>query len=160
VNRWRKRRQQEVRHGTLPFSDFVDSIQSGLVTGGATQFSSLPEVPPRGVRRLMELDGETVPRFNPPGYGGWATPHARPRSSPVVRVGPALARPRPLPSPLQAHLNRASWRAFNRLQARPQDRLCVRRLQRKQVLFARRVAGRRGSAPGPYHRNMWSSWSC
>lgn len=37
---------------------------------------------------------------------------------------------------------------------------CVRRKERKSVLFAEGVAGRRGSAPGPYRRNVFSSYRC
>lgn len=37
---------------------------------------------------------------------------------------------------------------------------CVRRKQRREVLFSLRVAGRRGSAPGPYRRTPDSYYTC
>lgn len=37
---------------------------------------------------------------------------------------------------------------------------CLRRRRRREVLFALKRAGRRGSAPGPYRRTKFSSYSC
>lgn len=41
-----------------------------------------------------------------------------------------------------------------------QVRYCIQRGMRREVLFARGVAGRRGSAPGPYRRKESSNWRC
>lgn len=40
------------------------------------------------------------------------------------------------------------------------SKVCVSRVERKQVLFAKGKAGRRGSAPGPYVRKVSSNWRC
>lgn len=41
-----------------------------------------------------------------------------------------------------------------------QMKFCVQRKERREVLFAKRVAGRRGGSPGPYKRREWSNWRC
>lgn len=38
--------------------------------------------------------------------------------------------------------------------------VCMRRRERREVLWARGLAGRSGSAPGPYRRGPDSAWSC
>lgn len=38
--------------------------------------------------------------------------------------------------------------------------VCRTRAARREVLFARKVAGRRGSAPGPYRRTLDSQVRC
>lgn len=54
------------------------------------------------------------------------------------------------------------WRFWGSLSVRVPERVkfCVQRKERREVLFARRVAGRRGTAPGPYRRSPKSQWSC
>jgi len=165
---FRRRRAQPVSLGTgwVPDTSSADSHADYLNTTGATQFSSLPQVPRSGVRRLLDLaevgsDRWILDRVR--GKGGDQAPlDGFRRRSPVVRVGPSFYRPRFVTSrPLQA-IRRADWRAFQKLQVRrpSRDMMCVRRLQRKQVLFAKKVAGRRGGSPGPYRRNQFSNWSC
>lgn len=155
-------RAQRVRLRPQTFSDSADSHADVFLTSGAT-IPSLPEVPRGGVRRLLDFDEpeKSLLSQNWPGYGA-GEPHVSLRRPAVVRVGRAPGRStRPIPL-LQALRRADSWRAFRQLRvAQPgRDALCVRRLQRKQVLFAKGVAGRSGSAPGPYRRNQFSSWSC
>lgn len=117
------------------------------------------------VHRLLTLDSVSDGDWSTGrGYGG------RPES-PIktlrrafprvfVRASAGVSRQ---PNPLQAQRRRAlDWRAFNALRvAVPQRvRFCIQRKSRREVLFAFRVAGRRGSAPGPYRRRVESSWSC
>lgn len=54
----------------------------------------------------------------------------------------------------------ASWREFNRLRLDPRTATCVRRHTRREVLFAKRIAGRGGGRHGPYRRTLNSQWSC
>lgn len=160
----RRFRPQPVTRISRVFSDSADSHADDLFTAGAT-FPSLPSSVPRGgVRRLLDLDS-TEDKFLPSWGKGATSPFASPQSvrrrSPVVRVVAGVPRGRSPITPLQAKRRHAlSMLSFQRLQANPRERLCVRRLQRKQVLFAKRVAGRRGGSPGPYRRNYLSSWSC
>lgn len=39
-------------------------------------------------------------------------------------------------------------------------RFCLRRKERREVLFAKRKVGYRGSSPGPYRRTANSQWRC
>lgn len=166
--RRRRRRAQAVSYGTsrVPAINAADSIAANYQTGGAT-FPSLPEhlVPPGGVRRLFEFDDQRSDSLiirSVGGKGGGPAPFDRPRRSPIVSVVVGPARRQTPFTPLQAHRARASWREFRKLRFPQPGRepVCVRRLRRKQVLFARGIAGRSGGSPGPYRRNAFSSWSC
>lgn len=70
-------------------------------------------------------------------------------ASPVVRVGPS-------PRPLQA------FRGFNvlRFPAPGKVLACVRRRMRREVMFAKQIAGRRGLGTGGVRRTADSAWSC
>lgn len=54
----------------------------------------------------------------------------------------------------------ASWREFNVLRADPRQSFCVRRAVRRNVLFARGVAGRRGLGRHGVRRSVSSAWRC
>lgn len=135
---------------------------------GGEPYSALPSpggAPRPSVHRLFDLDRIGSGSFTDfsPGYGGRLESPMQvlrrvlrsPVASAVVRVG----RP-PVRSVASQRRSALSWRAFNALQDNPRSRVCVRRLQRKQVLFAKKVAGRRGGSPGPYRRNLYSQWGC
>lgn len=47
-----------------------------------------------------------------------------------------------------------------KMRAPARVRFCVQRKSRKEVLFAKGVAGRRGRSPGPYRRKQSSYYSC
>lgn len=126
-------------------------------------FSALPSVPRvPSVHRLFDLDRIASKSSYGTGYGGRPeSPIKSLRSvfrSPVVNVGVRIGRP-PLTPASQKRIAE-SWRAFNVLQFNPRTSVCVRRVQRRQVLFAKGVAGYRGRSPGPYRRTADSSWRC
>lgn len=56
----------------------------------------------------------------------------------------------------------SSWKGLRRLElnAPSRVRFCVARKQRREVLFAWRKVGFRGSSPGPYRRYGSSQWRC
>lgn len=132
---------------------------------GSTAGQDVPRVPE--VHRLYSLfDSESDREIFARGKGGELAPFGRPRrvlGSPVL-AGPRIARQLRPYSPPASQIRRIndSWREFGRLRiaAPSRVRFCVQRLQRKQVLFARGIAGRRGSAPGPYRRTENSNWRC
>lgn len=153
------RRSQPVATAAVAFNDSTDSHVEPYSIAGEASFPSTRSVPRDGVRRLSWVDlVESIPSVSKPGYGA-GQPHdylvRRRRRLPVpVRVPP-------VPHPF-ARQRAASWQAFRLLKVRVPSRVrfCVQRHQRKQVLFARGVAGRRGSAPGPYRRTENSQWRC
>lgn len=134
---------------------------------GGEPFTALPEVPPvrSNVHRLFDLDRIGSRSFGDfsPGYGGRLESPMQalrrvvrsPVTSAAVRVGRSPVRP-----PVSPQARATWWRAFNALKVDRRVPFCVRRLQRKQVLFALKVAGRRGGSPGPYRRRADSQWSC
>lgn len=118
--------------------------------GGRTQIllsRPIRRMPPptEGIRRIREIVQAPL-----------AVPsHRLVLSPPTTRVvyGPKPSLPLP-PS------RRTQFLGLNRLLANPRVTMCVRRKQRREVLFAMRRAGFSGSAPGPYRRTNNSSWSC
>lgn len=162
--RFRKNRPQPVRHHPMAFTDVADSHATDLSTWGAAITPAKRSLPPGGVRRLLELDAYGQPeRIFWAGYGA-AQPHVSPQSA-VRRsvVLPVFRSAKPL-SPLQAQQRNASWRAFNVLQIQAPRRVafCVRRKQRREVLHAYGIAGRRGlvGRGGGYRRTADSHWRC
>lgn len=137
---------------------------AGELINGSTVYAvpRAPEV--RRLDRLLRLD-DLSRGLLLGGMGAVRGPHASLQSfrrGPVavtarVRVGPPV---RPPASQSDIRRLNASWSEFRRLQADPRTRMCVRRRVRKSVLFAKHIAGRRGSAPGPYRRTQDSQWSC
>lgn len=69
-------------------------------------------------------------------------------------------RPGRRPGRVTPRARRLFWTSLNRLQLSPQTRVCVQRKQRRNVLFARGVAGRRGLGRHGVRRSIHSSWSC
>lgn len=172
------RRRRSVSVGPRPFSDSApDTSDASLGTWGAPQFfGATGQVPPGrfSVHRLLQLDTYGRPEsrleLSLLGVKGARAPFASPRRSPAVRLGSRapVARRASLAPPAHAsqfRFPRRSWSSFNAVTFREprKEVICVRRSARRGVLFARGVAGRRGSAPGrnsSYHRNQFSSWSC
>lgn len=162
MNRWRRRRVQSVTYGAKPFIDSTDSIVDPIPQAGAP-FPALTELPRRGVRRLLEWDEFGSTRDWPRGMGGGPAPHASPRARQVVRVvraGPLVVRA-PV-TPLQARRRKADWLAFRQLRitAPGSVAFCVRRKVRREVMFAKQIAGRRGLGRGGVRRSESSNWSC
>lgn len=162
----RFRRSQLPRHQGMPFTDVGDSHTDSVSNlGRGSVLPANPQVAPRSlVRRLLDLDSFGNPeRIFWSGYGA-DQPHVSPRSA-VRRsvVAPVFRAARPV-TPLQAKQRQLSWLAFNRLQVQAPRRVafCVRRQQRKEVLHALGIAGRRGlvGRGGSYHRTSNSSWRC
>lgn len=107
---------------------------------------------PRDELRLS-LDAFEVPAVGVP---GWVSLARQARSwrvlEPVSRRSPPRA---PAPPWGGGGVPFALVTKFPR-----QVRYCMQRHSRREVLFARGVAGRRGSAPGPYRRKESSNWRC
>lgn len=173
MNIFRRNRRAAARAGVQPV-DYGGVYQPPInITAGETSYLSNGTLP-RGpeVRRLLDLD--TLSRsFSDysPGYGGrLESPiqvlrrvQARrllPRGLPSVRVT------RPATPPVDLRRIDESWRQFRALSVRVPERVafCVRRRTRREVLFAKRVAGRNTRRSpgrgGTYHRSQESSWSC
>lgn len=87
----------------------------------------------------------------------WASPIRgnAARALPLLR---GVARPSPLAKQQQA----LSWRRFNELRVRVPARVafCVRRKQRREVMHALGIAGRRGLGRGGVRRRESSQWAC
>lgn len=119
--------------------------------------SSLLPRAPEGVRRLLRYDSSSSAREQ--GYGA-----VRPMQSVVGArwsalrglVTPVPRRPKPF------HAKPAFGPSFNvvRVPFAKRVAFCVRRKQRKEVLFAKRVAGRGARSPGPYKRSFTSRFTC
>lgn len=153
----RKRSSNYVpRDRRVAFNDRRDSIDDPLTSWGASKVDATGGAPSSLVHRLRLAAAKAAQ----PLAGVWGGP-APYRFIPVNTLRSALASVRlPVFRPAPASPPRfvAGMNVLPALQ--PRDRVCVRRLQRKQVLFAAGVAGRRRSAPGPYHRTMDSQRSC
>lgn len=140
----------------VAFNDRRDFIDDTYLPAGASHIDATKGAPRSLVHRLRSIPASGML----PNVGVWGglAPY---RFSPVntLRSALSLAKfPRPIPL-LQAQPRFVlGMNVLPRLNRRAS--VCVSRLQRKQVLFARGIAGRRGSAPGPYHRNMDSQRSC
>lgn len=160
----RFRRSQPVATAAVAFTDSTDSHVEPYSIAGEASFPSTRSVPRDGVRRLLWVDlVESVPFHTVPGYGAGqphVSPYVRRRLPGVGATGQARRAFTP-PRLLQAQ-RRIDWHAFQQLRVRvpARVRFCVQRHQRKQVLFALKVAGRRGSAPGPYRRREEFNWRC
>lgn len=173
--RSRRFRPQPVAHVGARFISSADSHADPFSSGSA----ALPplqtrSVLPAGVRRLLADDDPSSP-FSlsqnwSPARSRWETQsvfHGR-RGTPVVNVGPSIHRRR---APVGRHVvqqavRSADWAAFRKLKVQAPSRVafCVRRVVRRQVLFASRIAGNhKRLSPGrggQYRRNAFSSWSC
>jgi len=162
----RLRRSQRVANRGSRFSDSSDSHDEYFYGAGELLSPALPEVPRRPlVHRFLPLSSNLQRLLNPWGDGGMEFPHIAPipeyPSAPGRRARDWL-RPlgKPIPASRRSSVVRplALMRSFNRLHLDSRTSVCVRRRQRKQVLFARGVAGRRGLS-GP-RRSFHSQWSC
>lgn len=124
--------------------------------GEATEYASNGTLP-----RAQERVQKAQERFSLPwGDGGLAPISAR------VLDAPERARTVTLSRPLAKRLSRPQqFKALRVLQIKAPERVlfCARRQVRKEVLFARQVAGRAGRSPGRrgrYFRNQNSQWRC
>lgn len=153
-----------------------DSIPRDFESRGEPLFRSTPAqgVPPaQDVRRLQRLASlaSSDPVHVLRGMGSEPAPHVRPRTParlpfPVgPRTGPRLFQRPPTPtSPIDWWRRDRSWQEFKRLRVeRPaQVAFCVRRKQRRGVLFALGIGGKRGlrGRGGGYRRTENSLWGC
>lgn len=138
--------------------------------GEAFSPSNVPLPRVQNVHRLFDLERIASRSLNVWGDGGRTESPIqslrRVFRSPVVSravvVGPKLPFPhRPPAKPSDLRRIQASLREFNRLRADPRTAMCLRRSQRREVLFALRVAGRSGAGwPRPRRRTENSNWSC
>lgn len=164
----RGKKPQAVTHRRTAFNDRRDSIVGNFYQAGAAipsaNGSPLPRRSP--ITRLQRSLASGDP-FPWSGYGA-DQPHVVSFSRtrfPVV--GPTVFAGVRLPiAPLQA-IRRTQARdrvAFNALKVPYPGRVefCLRRKQRREVLFAKQVAGFRRSPGrgGSYVRSPFSSWSC
>lgn len=164
----KRRRPQPVTTGPSRFNDRRDFIRRESIAGARPWFAlTSPAELPRdrvSVRRFSAHGSEILRDIlsQIPGYG--AEPHASlgARSSRVVKVYD----PRRLQvTLLQAKkLNQAriakSWEVFRTLPPIPrQARVCLKRAQRREVLFAKGHHGINGSGR-PYRRSADSSYHC
>lgn len=142
---FRRRRRDVPEVRGRPFDDSVDT--PSVVQAGGPQFFS-PN------RRLPRREFSDSPDYR--GYGG--APHAIFSIRPL-KVGRKVALVGRTFPPMQAFF--PAWSAFRSLAvAMPsRARFCVQRKQRREVLFAKQVAGRRGLS-GPYRRTESSNWRC
>lgn len=155
----------------VAFHDSSTFLDETLVSRGALP-TALPKVPPAGVRRLEGLEYiralDTAPeeqywRRLIPGYG--AEPHASLIRRQKPRWATSLATSQKTHSPLQAKRRLIGWQSFRELHV-PQPKrqaFCISRLTRKQVLFAKQIAGHRKRSPGAgghYKRTYLSSYTC
>lgn len=167
---WKRRRgSQPVATVGVAFDDSRDFIASDFRQAGADNSypltASLPRLRSRVHRFSAPLSAAGALSFDLPPLIqirrkvlAAAFSPAFPRTYPRVLAGKSVGKlgrthPRVL----------ASFAEFNRLRADPRTSMCVRRSQRREVLFARRVAGRVGRSPGRgggYSRNVHSQWSC
>lgn len=86
-----------------------------------------------------------------------------PYTAPVYRHRPPqVARIDSFPKPVTGHNNRRTNNDLRSLFFRAPSRvaLCVKRKIRREVLFGKSIAGRRGGSPGPYRRSPESAYSC
>lgn len=160
----RFRRAQPVSHRSVAFNDDRDSIGRDLLDAGADPIAATFGAPRPLVHRFTEFDHPSaVRRIDAllPGYGA-GEPHEDlwriRRRRLVVPSASGSVRRFHSASPQV----RASWQSLNVLRfpfPRSVD-VCVKRKTRRNVLFAKGVAGRRGGSPGPYKRTVFSAWSC
>lgn len=121
--------------------------------GEATEFASNGTLP-----RAQERVQQAQERFGlSRGYGG--EPPYQQRAEIFLAEPPRAANVPPLTR------RSSQFRALRVLQIQAPQRVlfCARRKERREVLFARGVAGRAGSSPGRrgrYFRNQNSAWRC
>lgn len=154
-----------VAHQPVPFDDSIDlpeTLEGVTPPPRVPQLSALPALPLLPVRRSVYLGSSTEDR------GMGREPHGKPhtrdlRRSPVVsrvvRVGPPF-NAKQIGVRKERELNDYRRLLFNRL-AVPFSRradVCVKRTQRRQVIFAKRYSGRNGGKV--YRRTYASSYSC
>lgn len=119
------------------------NLQGGTLSDVPSVFESLPL---QNVSESRRFHGVEEPAFRP------ADAVSRLRDRPIRRWY-ALAERLPAPPVPRVH----------RFEDVRQVLECVRRHSRREVLFARQVAGRRGRSPGRrghYRRNGGSSYGC
>lgn len=113
-----------------------------------TPLEALPRVEPV-VERRITVEHEQLDRWQP---SVSRRIRLRPRS---VSLYPPLAK-----QPLRSVGVIPSLLWHVQLRRPSAVKFCVQRSSRREVLFARGVAGRRGSAPGPYRRTQRSYYGC
>lgn len=170
MNSARRSRSSRVKTARLPTPD-VNRRDNYLRAGEPQFFGSSADALPRSgsIHRSRRADFQIGDVLR--GYG--AQPHvsrAPQRLSPralaqriasltkVFEGARPRARPPASPSPLTQ-----DWREFNTLRFHVPHltKICHRRKQRKEVLFAKGFSGRNGRGRGGgYHRNAFSHWSC
>lgn len=153
----RKNRRQAVATDPVAFSDHRDFIDDELLDRGETlpsltrsvapgplfvhRFSRLPAQPGSRLLTLKNFSNavDLALRRRRVAWG------AQQLSVRAARRAPAVVE---------------SFREFNRLRLDPRTATCVRRRARREVLFAQRVAGRRGIGKRGVRRSVHSTWSC
>lgn len=163
----KSRPPQRVRDRPVAFHDDRDSHRSPIVDAGVSADTNrrLPRV--QNVHRSPWSLHLEDPRSKLAwGVWGLAPMRATVADTPRWRALPRLKVSPPL-APLKARIVarkavQASWAEFNRLRADPRVAFCQRRKERREILFAKRIAGRKRSPGrgGTYHRNVMSQWSC
>lgn len=103
-----------------------------------------------GVRRYQPWGISSASLATPQGF------YERFSRRPTVRPIFSLAKP------AVGRLSPGRWSALSELQIRApaRARFCVQRKQRKEVLFALRIAGRGAGGHGRYRRTANSAFSC
>lgn len=157
----RKNRRQAVATAPVAFNDHRDFIGDYLEPGAF--HSTLPPGAPapfyvhrsrvdhsRLVDKLLTLTYRDV-------YPALDSVVVRRRVAWGVQRRPGVIQSTP-PSSRYSPRVLAAAREFNRVRLDPRTLTCVRRRQRREVLFARRVAGGRGIRS--YRRTVHSQWSC
>lgn len=116
---------------------------------------------PSLVHRFMDDFRPGGRPFPVSGYGA-DQPHVAIRRRlglPVTAAVSAAVRS-PVRSPASLKRIASSWHAFNALKVDKRVRFCVQRHQRRQVLHALGIAGRRGLGRNGVRRSENSNWRC
>lgn len=174
----RQWRTQKVASKPLAFNDSSDFIDDNLLsTGASTNYANVPLPRAQDVHRLIHKYDSVKDHFyedrsllNSLVHG--ETPPVRRNSLKLryggIRIGYRGAPITPSKSrikPIDIRRINASWQALNRLPKLDlRTKTCLSRKQRKEVLFALRVAGRgRRYSPGrggSYNRSTNSQYGC
>lgn len=153
---WKRRRVQPVTTRAVVFNDSSDSHDDLLFDAGAIE-SLAPSAP----RPLVHRSSVDLSRL---------VDHSLDQLRRQLELVPYPTRPRGLVGskvqrrlglvarPSRVRVWSPSFAEFNRLRLDPRTATCVRRGVRREVLFARRVAGSRGLRS--YRRTVSSQWSC
>lgn len=120
---------------------------------------SLPRVRSTLVHRSLD---ELVKRVRPfeSGYGADEPHNAIRRRLGLPIVSASAAVRSPVRSVASLPKLARYWRAFNVLAVNKKVHFCVQRKQRREVLFARKIAGRSGLGLRGVVRRPESSWRC